>query len=89
MWETEWEKNNHDKMKEQKMDQVPERKLQKRATIKIVQKALAAMDNFSNGESDDKRENKDLSLMAMDDSNSYDKNILALMANSDSEVEKE
>lgn len=71
------------------MDQVPERKLQKRATIKIVQKALAAMDNFSNGESDDKRENKDLSLMAMDDSNSYDKNILALMANSDSEVEKE
>lgn len=89
MWETEWEKNNHDKMKEQKMDQVPERKLQKRATIKIVQKALAAMDNFSNGESDDKRENKDLSLMAMDDSNLYDKNILALMAKSDSEVEKE
>lgn len=71
------------------MDQVPERKLQKRATIKIVQKALAAMDNFSNGESDDKRENKDLSLMAMDDSNLYDKNILALMAKSDSEVEKE
>lgn len=64
MQETEWEKNNHDKIKVQKKDQVPERKIQKRATNKIVQKALAAKKNISNGESDDEKEKKDLSLMA-------------------------
>lgn len=61
--------------------------MQKRTADEIVRKTLASMGNTSSDESDNESKMEDQYMMVVDDSNSDNKNILALMENSDSEVE--
>lgn len=57
-----WKRNNSDKVKELKKNQVLDRKMQKRTTDEIVRKTLATMGNTSSGESKDESEIIKISL---------------------------
>lgn len=80
MQEIKWKRNNSHKVKEQK-DYVLDRKMQKRTTYEIVKKTLATIGNTLTGESNDGINVEDQSMMDIDDSNSDNENILALIAN--------
>lgn len=87
IWKTEQKKNNLDKVKEKKENRVHEKRLTKNKEYKIVKRALPAMRNTSSDDIDDDSDNEYQSLIAEDDSDLDNKDIFALIANSDSNIE--
>lgn len=82
------EKNNPEKAKQQKWDQVPGGRLTKKTKDKILKKAFTAMQiSFTNKYDNEESDIEDQLVIAKEDSDSEPEDLLALMVNLDSDID--